>query len=330
MAKATKAATLAHDNTDNAGVDFAAECKAIVHDLAQATMHGDKEEASLASASFRLAYILRMDALPSDNTFAVMRLHSPDRFFSSEDVRKIWYDKSVCKVLLGEEAMETYRSKWNRLVDAAFTVWACADFFKRNAEGPQVDFNRRTVPVAAFLRSNEQWTKLHNNTSGQLGIIGFGRSVAYAYGHDGSKKGKAAAVMVKFRPSLAAFMGERAAWLTVKETRKTRGAKDGAPAATSVPTGAAADQLNKLFTAGDGNKPAPVKLSEDDASALDQALHAILANLAVNNAAKLSGLLLDMMRDDTAGASFRGVLSASLSAFQREATRESATAEKVA
>lgn len=328
MAKTTKTVTVDANSDNNAPVyDYAIEMKGMVQDWREAEKAGSKREGAIGHAGFRLARILLNDLLPQGGEYNVLRKHTPEAFFTSDEVRKVWKSPEVLLSFVDEKANDDadlsgkVRSSWSRTVELAFTIWACQRHFAK-ATGPQVDMAKCLVPAAAFLAAHDKWSMVYDNEDGKLMLVTFGTRTEEVLGKDKAKKNNSA-VALKFIPSVSAFNALRGAWLDVAEQRAKRDRANsksnakadphGVPALSTVTATAAPELLTKAFTnlATDGKHTVLPAIAKDTKGkeGIGNMLYAILTNMAVNDADFLRGVIVDAVHDDNAGNALRAMLA---------------------
>lgn len=328
MAKTTKTIAVDTNSDNNAPVyDYAIEMKGMVQDWREAEKAGSKREGAIGHAGFRLARILANDLLPQGGEYSVLRKHTPEAFFTSDEVRKVWKSPEVLLSFVDEKANDDadlsgkVRSSWSRTVELAFTIWACQRHFAK-ATGPQVDMAKCLVPAAAFLAAHDKWSMVYDNEDGKLMLVTFGTRTEEVLGKDKAKKNNSA-VALKFIPSVSAFNALRGAWLDVAEQRAKRDRANsksnakadphGVPALSAVTATAAPELLTKAFTnlATDGKHTVLPAIAKDTKGkeGIGNMLYAILTNMAVNDADFLRGVIVDAVHDDNAGNALRAMLA---------------------
>lgn len=323
MAKKTTTVVVDNNSDNNAPVyDYAIEIKGMVQDWREAEKAGNKREGAIGHAGFRLARILANDLLPQGGEYSVLRKHTPEAFFTSDEVRKVWKSPEVLLSFVDEKANDDadlsgkVRSSWSRTVELAFTIWACQRHFAK-ATGTQVDMAKCLVPAAAFLAAHDKWPMVYDNEDGKRMLVAFGTRTEEVLGKDKTKKNNSA-VALKFIPSVSAFNSLRGAWLDVAEQRAKRdraNSKSNAPA-TATPTviaSAAPELLTKAFTnlATDGKHTVLPAIAKDakGKEGIGNMLYAILTNMALNDADFLRGVIVDAVHDDNAGNALRAMLA---------------------
>jgi len=332
-------------NSDNNApvYDYAIEMKGMVQDWREAEKAGSKREGAIGHAGFRLARILVNDLLPQGGEYSVLRKHTPEAFFTSDEVRKVWKSPEVLLSFVDEKANDDadltgkVRSSWSRTVELAFTIWACQRHFAK-ATGPQVDMAKCLVPAAAFLAAHDKWPMVYDNEDGKLMLVTFGTRTEEVLGKDKAKKNNSA-VALKFIPSVSAFNALRGAWLDVAEQRSKRdraNSKSNEKASTATVTvtaTAAPELLTKAFSAvtEDGKAPSLPAFAKDAKGheSIGNMLYAIMTNMAINDPDFLRGVIVDAVHDDNAGNALRAMLATILNdAASADAvnTAEAATA----
>lgn len=330
------------NNSDNNApvYDYAIEMKGMVQDWREAEKAGSKREGAIGHAGFRLARILANDLLPQGGEYDVLRKHTPESFFTSDEVRKVWKSPEVLLSFVDEKTNDDadlsgkVRSSWSRTVELAFTIWACQRHFAK-ATGPQVDMAKCLVPAAAFLAAHDKWPMVYDNEDGKLMLVAFGTRTEEVLGKDKAKKNNSA-VALKFIPSVSAFNALRGAWLDVAEQRAKRdraNSKSNDKAATATPTvtaTAAPELLTKAFTnlATDGKHTVLPAMAKDTKGkeGIGNMLYAILTNMAVNDADFLRGVIVDAVHDDNAGNALRAMLATVLNDAAKAETVDAAEA----
>lgn len=344
MAKKVTTVVAETNNDNNAPVyDYAIEMKGMVQDWREAEKAGSKRESAIGHAGFRLARILVNDLLPPGGEYDTLRKHTPEAFFTSDEVRKVWKSPEVMLSFVDEKANEDadlsgkVRSSWSRTVELAFTIWACQRHFAKHALGPQVDMAKCLIPAAAFLSAHDKWDMVYDNEDGKRMLITFGTRTEEVLGKDKAKKNNSA-VALKFIPSVSAFNALRGAWLDVAEQRATRDRANsksnakadphGVPAMTTATT--APELLTKAFTnlATDGKHTVLPAMAKDakGKEGIGNMLYAILTNMAVNDADFLRGVIVDAVHDDNAGNALRAMLATILNDAAKAETVDAAEA----
>jgi len=344
--KTTTVASVTTDNGNNAPVyDYAVEMKGMVQDWRDAEKAGNKRENAIAHAGFRLARILVNDLLPQTTAYSLLRKHTPEAFFTSEEVRKVWKSPEVLTSFVDVERADNdadltnkVRSSWSRTVELAFTIWACRNHY--NGKPASVDMDRCLVPAAAFVEASDKWPLIYDNEDGKLMLVAFGTRQEEVLGKDKAKKNNSA-VALKFIPSVSAFNSLRGAWLTVTEQRAKRDRSDskgnakadphGVPAMSTVTATAAPELLTKAFTslATDGKHTVLPAMAKDEKGkeGIGNMLYAILTNMAVNDCDFLRGVIVDAVHDDNAGNALRSMLATVLNdAAKADETAQAETA----
>lgn len=343
MAKKTSTVVAETNNDNNAPVyDYAIEMKGMVNDWREAEKAGSKREGAIGHAGFRLARILVNDLLPQGGEYSTLRKHTPESFFTSDEVRKVWKSPEVLLSFVDEKASEDadlsgkVRSSWSRTVELAFTIWACQRHFAK-ANGPQVDMAKCLVPAAAFLAAHDKWHMVYDNEDGKRMLVTFGTRTEEVLGKDKAKKNNSA-VALKFIPSVSAFNALRGAWLDVEEKRATRDRANSKSNAKADPHGvpalvtatAAPELLTKAFTnlATDGKHTVLPAMAKDTKGkeGIGNMLYAILTNMAVNDADFLRGVIVDAVHDDNAGNALRAMLATILNDAAKAETLDAAEA----
>jgi hypothetical protein len=340
----TVTATATTDSGNNApAYDYAIEVKGMVQDWREAEKAGNKRENAIAHAGFRLARILVNDLLPQTTAYSLLRRHTPEAFFTSEEVRKVWKSPEVLTSFVDVERADNdadltnkVRASWSRTVELAFTIWACRNHYANKPTA--VDMDKCLVPAAAFVEASNKWQFLHDNEEGKRMLVAFGTRQEELQGRDRSNGGSRT-VKLPFIPSVSAFNSLRGAWLTVTEQRAKRDRGDSKSNAKADPHGvpamgqpmtatAAPELLTKAFTnlATDGKHTVLPAMAKDEKGkeGIGNMLYAILTNMAVNDADFLRGVIVDAVHDDNAGNALRSMLATVLNdAAKADAVRVS-------
>jgi len=340
----TVTATVTTDSGNNApAYDYNAEINGIVEDWKAGAKHDDKAEGAKGHAGFRLARILANDLLPQGGEYDTLRKHTPEAFFTSEEVRRVWKSAEVMLSFIPEKAQDDeylagkVRTNWGRTVELAFAVWACQRHYAGSPVGAQVDLNLCLIPAHAYVGGNDKWSMIEKTEDGTLKVVAFGTKRDVVLGKDKTKK-PVQAVSLPFTPSISAFLDNKAAWLSVKEVRAKRDRANsksnakadphGVPSLATVTATAAPELLTKAFTslATDGKHTVLPAMAKDTKGkeGIGNMLYAILTNMAVNDADFLRGVIVDAVHDDNAGNALRSMFATVLNdAAKADAVRVS-------